>query len=189
MMDKKVCPICEEGVLTVREDVNESEYKGVKAAVPFVYQECDACGSQQADASLSLKNKRLMMAFRKKVDGVLTGEEVRSVRERLKLKQSEAALVFGGGPTAFSKYESDDIAQSVAMDKLLRTADALPEVFRYLCKLAGQEVPQGAPILSVVEGDDNVIWRPVDFPDLPAGVSGEHSSSESHVISGEEGYG
>jgi HTH-type transcriptional regulator/antitoxin MqsA len=138
-MESKVCPICEEGVLTTREGCNETDYKGVKGSVRFFYEECDVCGSGQVDASLSLKNKRLMIAFRKQVDGLLTGKEVRALRERLKLKQSEAARVFGGGPTAFSKYESDDVAQSAAMDKLLRVADALPEAFGHLRKLAGQD--------------------------------------------------
>lgn len=135
-MSRKVCQVCEEGKLTLREGLNEIEYKRGKDSVCFFYEECDACGSEQVDTSLSLKNKRLMIAFRKQVDGLLTGTEVRALRERLNLKQSEAARIFGGGPTAFSKYESDDVAQSVAMDKLLRVADALPEAFRYLCRLA-----------------------------------------------------
>ena len=100
-MESKVCPICEEGVLMIREGSNETAYKGVQGSVRFFYEECDACGSEQADASLSLKNKRSMIAFRKQVDGLLTGTEVRALRERLKLKQSDASRVFGGGPTAF----------------------------------------------------------------------------------------
>lgn len=188
-MESKVCPICEEGVLTIREGCNETEYKGVKGSVRFFYEECDACGSEQADASLSLKNKRLMIAFRKRADGLLTGVEVRALRERLKLKQSEAACVFGGGPTAFSKYESDDVTQSVAMDKLLRAADALPEAFRHLCKLAGQEVPKGVPELSLVRSADNIVWHTIEIPEMSDGANDEYRAATTHVISGEERYG
>lgn len=188
-MESKVCPVCDEGVLTIREDYNETEYKGVKGSVRYLYEECDACGSEQAGASLSLKNKRLMMAFRKEVDGLLTGSEVRAVRERLKLKQSEAAQVFGGGPTAFSKYESDDVAQSAAMDKLLRVADALPESFRYLCKLAGHEVPAGAPILSIVRGAEHANWKTMETSGSPSGATDIYLSPATHVISGDERYG
>lgn len=163
-MDRKICPICGEGTLTLKQGTNEAEYKGVRGSVSFFYEECDACGSEQADASLTLRNKRLMLAFRKQVDGLLTGDEVRAIRNRLKLKQSEAARVFGGGPTAFSKYESDDVAQSAAMDKLLRLADAQPAAFRYLCRLADVETPEGVPKLEVIENDPNIVWHTLKQP-------------------------
>lgn len=188
-MERKVCPICEEGVLAIREGCNETEYKGVKGSVRFFYEECDVCGSEQADASLSLKNKRLMMVFRKQADGLLTGEEVRALRERLKLKQSEAARVFGGGPTAFSKYESDDVAQSAAMDKLLRVADALPEAFRYLCKFVDHELPIRVAVSSSLRDVESIVWQTIEIPEAPDGANDEYHAPATHVISVEEGYG
>jgi HTH-type transcriptional regulator/antitoxin MqsA len=78
-----------------------------------------------------------MVAFKKEVDGLLTGAEVRALRKRLGLKQAEAAKVFGGGIVAFSKYESDDVTQSEAMDKLMRLVDRIPQVFNLLRDEAG----------------------------------------------------
>lgn len=37
---------------------------------------------------------------------------------------------------AFSKYEHDDVAQSDAMDKLLRVANAVPEALAHLEQVA-----------------------------------------------------
>jgi len=68
-MNRINCPICGEGALTLKQGINETEYKGIRGSVSFFYEECDACGSEQADASLTLHNKRLMLAFRKQVDG------------------------------------------------------------------------------------------------------------------------
>ncbi len=188
-MENKVCPICEDGVLTLKEGVNETVHKGVKGAVRFFYEECDACGSEQADAHLSLKNKRLMLAFRKQAEGLLTGDEVRAIREHLNLTQSVAARIFGGGPTAFSKYESDDVAQSVAMDKLLRVADAVPQAFRYLCDLAGHDAPAARPKLSVVAAGAKARWRTVQPPANPAALVARWSRPlERHVISDEPEY-
>lgn len=65
-------------------------------------------------------NKRGIMAFRKSVDGLLTGAEICALRDKYHLTQGQAARLFGGGPEAFSKYENDDVAQSEAMDNLLR---------------------------------------------------------------------
>lgn len=132
-----LCPICGEGHLTLQCEKNPVEYKGVSALLDSHYATCDACGSEQADAAQTRDNKRLMVAFKKRVDGLLTGAEVRALRDRLRLSQADAARIFGGGPVAFSKYESDDVAQSEAMDKLLRLADELPAAREHLARRAG----------------------------------------------------
>lgn len=139
--ENKLCRICGEGNLTIKTEKNRVEYKGISELLDFSYASCDGCGSEQADAHLTRINKRLMIAFRKRVDGLLTGAEVRALREKFKLNQGEAAQVFGGGPIAFSKYESDDVAQSEAMDKLLRLASELPAALGLLCRRAGVEHP------------------------------------------------
>ncbi|WP_058556466.1 type II toxin-antitoxin system MqsA family antitoxin [Thiohalocapsa sp. ML1] len=131
------CRICGEGRLTVEVEKNLVEYRGVSESLDSHYAVCDACGSEQADAAQARANKRLMVAFKKRVDGLLTGTEVRERRKRLNLTQEEAARVFGGGPVAFSKYEADDVAQSVAMDKLLRVASEVPGAGVWLIREAG----------------------------------------------------
>lgn len=126
---EQICPICGEGHLHERVVQEMTEYKGHTGETALHFSECDACGSEQADAAQTRANKRAMIAFKKQVDGLLTGAEVRAVRERLGINQAEAARVFGGGPVAFSKYENDDVMQSEAMDKLLRLAADVPEAF------------------------------------------------------------
>lgn len=133
---QSVCPICEEGKLHPQVGSNLIEYRGRSALLDLHYSICDACGSEQAGAVELRKNKRSTIRFRKKVDGLLTGSKVRSIRKKLGLSQAEAARVFGGGPVAFSKYESDDIAQSEAMDKLLRVASNVPSTLEFLRKQA-----------------------------------------------------
>lgn len=133
------CPICGEGNLHAMVEKNQVEYRGHKASLDSCYSICDACGSEQANAVQLRTNKRAMTAFKKQVDGLLTGAEVRALREKLKINQAEASQIFGGGPVAFSKYESDDVAQSEAMDKLLRLAVAVPDAFASLLEKAGMK--------------------------------------------------
>ena len=128
------CPICEEGNLSEEVSKDKVDYKGETAELDLHFSVCDSCGSEQVNVQQSRMNKRYMVAFKKKVDGLLTGSEVKSVREKLGLTQSDAAKIFGGGPVAFSKYESDDVTQSEAMDRLLRVAEEVPGVFDYLAK-------------------------------------------------------
>lgn len=54
---------------------------------------------------------------------------IRAIREACGLSQQEAARVFGGGPKAFEKYESGEVAPSSAMTRLLLLAARRPELF------------------------------------------------------------
>ena len=129
MEAQELCPLCGEGHVTAQVQQVKSEYKGHEAMLPLHFQLCDHCASDFAGATEVKLNKRALMAFRKQVDGLLTGAEIVALREQYKLTQAQAARLFGGGPVAFSKYENDDVAQSEAMDTLLRLARRSNEAF------------------------------------------------------------
>lgn len=50
----------------------------------------------------------------------LRPDQIRAIRRKLKLSQRRASDLLGGGPRAFQKYESGEVATSAAMSKLLR---------------------------------------------------------------------
>lgn len=139
MDNNAVCAICAEGHVTPQVRALETEYKGKKAMLPVHYQLCDTCTSDYVGSAESKLNKRVVMAFRKQVDGLLTGEEITALRKKFKLTQAQAAKLFGGGPVAFSKYENDDVAQSEAMDTLLRLVRRSHESFWALVAEKGME--------------------------------------------------
>lgn len=162
MNDKTRCPICGAGHVTDHVEQVEAEYKGYKGQVPSHYQLCDACGSDFAGAAEMRANKRAVMAFRKQVDGLLSGAEIAALRERYKLNQKQAARLFGGGPVAFSKYENDDVAHSEAMDKLLRLVLRSEDAFWALVDQEGMtaELRPAKPVAQIVfarKSSSNVI--------------------------------
>jgi transcriptional regulator with XRE-family HTH domain len=55
---------------------------------------------------------------------------IRAIREVCGLSQREAARVFGGGPKAFEKYESGEVATSSSMTRLLLLAARRPDLFK-----------------------------------------------------------
>ena len=144
----EICPICGEGHLNQQVDKNNVEYNGRSCLLDSHYSVCDSCGSEQASPIQTRDNKRAMLAFKKEVDGLLTGADIRALRTRLGINQNKAAAIFGGGPVAFSKYENDDVVQSDPMDKLLRVADEFPAVFSALAKKA--EVQLSNPIYAQI---------------------------------------
>jgi len=138
-MTKNLCPICGLGHLHTQHELIEVEHMGHTGSISNQYSICNACGSEQAGADDVRFNKREMIAFKKKSQGLLTGSEVRDMRKNWGLNQKEAAKVFGGGPVAFSKYETNDIMQSEAIDKLLRLANDVPASLDWLMLNAGVE--------------------------------------------------
>lgn len=142
---RELCPLCGEGHVTDQIEEIETDYKGHSTQLPQHFLLCDHCGSDFAGAAQAKLNKRTLMAWRKQIDGLLTGAEVAAVREQYGITQAQAARLFGGGPVAFSKYENDDVAQSEAMDTLLRLVRRSPEAFRALVEEKGLSAESGRP--------------------------------------------
>jgi len=137
-MNDKKCPVCEsEQVIQLEENV-PLKAGDVEREMVMLTTECQSCGCSFYTQEQERFNKRQRLAFRKHAEGLLTGEQIRTIRQRHGLTQKQAAEIFGGGPVAFAKYEADDVAQSQAMDRLIRVFDQLP-VARAM--LLGDAVP------------------------------------------------
>lgn len=160
MENKALCAICGEGHITAQTRTVETDYKGTKALLPMHYQLCDTCTSDYVGMAESKLNKRIVMAFRKQVDGLLTGDEITALRKQYKLTQAQAAQLFGGGPVAFSKYENDDVAQSEAMDTLLRLVRRSPAAFWALVEEKGLQAnftQQREPVRAEVQSSVKLV--------------------------------
>jgi putative zinc finger/helix-turn-helix YgiT family protein len=60
-------------------------------------------------------------------DTILSPSEIREYRLFLKITQEQAAKICGGGPNAFSRYESGKVRPSKATCNLLRLLSRHPE--------------------------------------------------------------
>ena len=191
MNTKELCSICGEGHVTGHIDQLGSEYRGKTALVPMHYKSCNVCGSDFAGADESRLNKRSILAFRKAIDGLLTGVEISALRERYGISQKQASRLFGGGPVAFSKYENDDVAHSESMDKLLRLVLksefafwALAEQEGMTAELAPKESRATPRIYKTTS--TNVIavqFRSTDF--TPTRISAAHRYQPSTQVDGD----
>ena len=118
--------------------------KGVDLHVEgLVAWECPNCHAQVETAEQMDRNAEtvrtaytLKRASFKQEYGLLTGEEICAFRTQFELTQKEAARLFGGGPTAFSKYEAETIVHNTSMDRLLRLAMKEPSYLRDIAEIA-----------------------------------------------------
>jgi HTH-type transcriptional regulator / antitoxin MqsA len=75
---------------------------------------------------------------------ILTPLVIRAIREVCGLSQQAAARVFGGGPKAFEKYETGEVAPSSSMTRLLLLAAKRPRLF---------QKGTGVPMISAADAD------------------------------------
>lgn len=127
------CPTCGTGKLVAATRDMPYTYKGRKTVIKAVKgQFCDnrKCGEVVLDMDESVRTSREMLEFNKKVNAELSPIDLLTqVRERLNITQQQAARVFGGGPNAFSRYESGKTKPPVALVKLFQLLDRHPEFY------------------------------------------------------------
>ena len=134
----ETCPVCGEAALTAvtysdtfRHNERDLVVDGLEGS------RCAGCNSELSGPEQIRRNERRIREAKRLADGLLSGNEIRKVREVLGLSQQEAAAIFGGGTNGFSKYERGETAQSVAMDRLLRLVMADPSKLEELRTMAG----------------------------------------------------
>lgn len=128
----KVCPNCGAADVEVSNYADDVEHKGFVLSVEGLQEHvCNSCGHDwktQSDFEHDLeilKSAFVIVRDKKRAEeGLLTGKEIENIRTFFDINQREAAALFGGGYNAFNKYESGEVLQSFAMDRLLRMTKA-----------------------------------------------------------------
>jgi HTH-type transcriptional regulator / antitoxin MqsA len=128
------CPICGHEGLQKKTIIETFEYKGKKFDFPnYVIYECSQCGEAIVDKKSMKESGRAIRDFYRKVDGLLTAEEITKIRKfKLCLTQDGASKLLGGGAKGFARYENSEVIQSEAMDNLLRILDVYPHLINVI---------------------------------------------------------
>jgi HTH-type transcriptional regulator / antitoxin MqsA len=138
------CPTCGTGNLVAARRSMPYTYKGEKTVIKAVRGEyCDnpKCHEVVMDMGESTRTAREMLAFNKKVNATLTPIELLAqVRKKLDLTQQQAAKIFGGGPNAFSRYESGKTKPPVALVKLFHVLRRHPDLYEELVEVADSTI-------------------------------------------------
>ena len=128
-MKTKQCGSCGGRNMTADTKDQSMVYKGETITVislPGWY--CPDCGeSEFTSAADAQRFSEEVTEAMKRIDAVQV-TEVRAIRKRLGLKQSEAASLFGGGINAFSEYERGIRQPAKSTLLLLKLLDLHPEL-------------------------------------------------------------
>jgi HTH-type transcriptional regulator/antitoxin MqsA len=126
----RYCLQCDDGTVLEHgvKDLTETR-KGIVIRIPSVSGwHCPKCGECEFDPGEGRRHSEEIS----KAILADTAREVREIRKKLGLKQSEAAQLFGGGINAFSEYELGKTKPHRSTLQLLHLLDRHPELLREL---------------------------------------------------------
>ena len=124
------CPSCGGATLVHGTRDMPYAYKGEACMLPAVSGDfCPACGEAVLGPDEARRSSALMSHFNRQVNaGIVDPAFITSVRKKLDIDQREAAMIFGGGINAFSRYETGKTQPPLALVKLLKVLDRHPEL-------------------------------------------------------------
>ena len=88
---------------------------------------CFNCGEVEFDAGEGVRFAEAIKQLAKEVDAKEAAELAR-IRKKLKLTQQQAALLTGGGPNAFSRYERGKAKPLQSVINLFKLLDNHPDL-------------------------------------------------------------
>lgn len=131
-MKKQQCPICGQFEQEHKIKPVGYTYKNESFTINQPAMWCDACGEGIIGAEDNKAVMQDIQSERARIDGLLTPQEIKKVRTRLKFTQKEAGTFFGGGVNAFSRYEKGITPISKPLSYLLEVLDENPGQLREL---------------------------------------------------------
>jgi len=128
------CPTCgtmmEERSAELRYPVNGQKVPVAEAS----HLRCPACGEVVLRGDEARRLRELAFGRYREEHGLLSAEEIRSLRERLGLTQGSFAQLLRLGSNTISRWEAGRKVQTAALDGLLRLIRDLPDSLDYLRK-------------------------------------------------------
>lgn len=122
------CPFCGEVAYLHQVKPMELCYKSHIITIDQPGFWCDHCGEGVIGGEDRKTTQKELQAFRAKIDGLLTPDDVRHIREKLHLTQHKAAELFGGGVNAFSRYERGETPVPKPLSQLFHLLEIHPDL-------------------------------------------------------------
>lgn len=133
LRDGKKCPVCFDGNLRKCEREERFNYKGmVKVLTDYPVYVCNACDEEIVDPNETKAFEKELTNFKRQVDGLLTSQEIKEIRQNLGFTQTGLARVLRVGEKNFARYESGLVTQGSAIDNTLRILRDHPETLNVL---------------------------------------------------------
>lgn len=143
MKENEICPFCGNESYCHQIKPMTLRYKSHSITLEQPGYWCDKCKEGVIGGEDRKSTQKELQAFRAKVDGLLSPDEIKIVRETLHLTQQKASENFGGGINAFSRYERGETPIPKPLSQLLRLLYSRPDLLPQLNKKPGKRLDIG----------------------------------------------
>ena len=139
MTKNNPCPICQAHAVNEHKDyVYEFKHGRKKHEVTGLsHSLCNACNVSFLSGEQLNSNHKKIIEFQQKLVDFISAKQVLALRETYGLTQADANKIFGGGPTAFSKYERGMANTTSGTARIMLAALNNKELMAQLAKIFG----------------------------------------------------
>lgn len=142
--DIKTCLSCmEEHDVTTVIVPEESTFKGKRVAYQAIYEYCDYSEEFSANEDLLKLNGLAMKDAYRKMEGLLTSEQIIAIRDRYRISQKDFSQVLDWGMATITRYENHQV-QDRAHDDILRKINDDPKWFLEMIDRAKDSISEKA---------------------------------------------
>lgn len=166
--DGDKCLICGQGKMIEHVITEVFTYKDQECRIPDYHVfRCDKCAEDFVSPKTLKESEKALTDFRRKVDGLLTSDEIKAIRKKLGKTQKELAEMLEVGEKTFARYENGQVTQSRAMDFTLRALNMHPYLLHKITSEKKEETGYGYEVIAVqaVSGRE---WRKqlIKYPEM-----------------------
>ncbi len=133
------------------------EYCGKQKTIQDRRTRCPACESLTYQGSQISDHEHAVAAAERELGGLLSADELRNIRLKYRLKQTEIEQMLCTGPKTWTRWERGKVTQSKATDQLIRVIAENPDVARKLMEDAGITNAEATAIFDQIEYDSKRI--------------------------------
>lgn len=112
---------------------------------------CPDCGSITYVDDMLEESQKAIAAELRRLDGLLTPDELRAIRLKYGLTQAEMERVLTTGPKTWVRWERGKVVHSAAVDRLLRQIAKNPMLMRDLMAETGIETSMVSRALEAID--------------------------------------
>lgn len=159
----KKCPVCKGNVDRRREE-RELSLQGRTVTVAQEFFWCAECESERMTPEMLDESLRHAVELIRKLDGLLSAEEIKKLRTNLGYTQIEFEAILGSGPKTVTRWERGTVAPSGAANRLLEMFRDRPFLAHEIAERLGLRNSGPAAACLAAAGEASRMYRLVIRP-------------------------
>lgn len=163
-MTTEFCSSCGENAVQERVVPLAFEHNGQHLEISDRHMFCERCGNISYIGKQISEHEFAIAAAIRATEGLLSAEELRRVRSKYRLKQTDMEQMLSTGPKTWTRWERGKVPQSKAADKLIRLIAEDPDVARSLMEQAKIVNPKACAAVARIEADAWVMFQELYGP-------------------------